>query len=274
MSGEPYVGHLELAKAVLGASPKFQYAKIADKASIAVSTSSQEVMRVTVAQPKSGTALVFLSGSLQALTPNVQTVWQVGLATQGGTYQSGTAQGQRLIDRFVLASQQSVSISGAPTGGTFTLTLTSPGGTVQTTAAIAYNATTGTVATALAALAMVGSTANVSVSGSTGGPYAISFLNTAIDAIGRPPAITATSSLTGGSSPAITVGGSSALPERFLHSGWRTTWMVVDMTALGNVTGTPGDLIWQVNANISSGAQMDFSAAAGTGASMLVIPIN
>lgn len=89
------------------------------------------------------------------------------------------------------AEVQLLTITGTPTGGTFTLTLQG-----QTTAAIAYNATAATVATALNALNGV----NVTVTGSAGGPYTVTFK----EPIGNTAQMTATGSFTGGSSPAIT----------------------------------------------------------------------
>lgn len=81
---------------------------------------------------------------------------------------------------FLLASQsitlyfngtnevQTVTISA--TGGTFTLTFSG-----NTTAAIAWNAAASAVQTALEALASIG-TGNVSVSGSAGGPYSVTYI--------------------------------------------------------------------------------------------------
>lgn len=85
---------------------------------------------------------------------------------------------------------QTVTITGAPTGGTFTLTLDG-----QTTAAIAYNATAAAVKTALEALPNVD---QVTVTGT--GPYVVTFAGGA-----NVPQMTATASLTGGSSPAVAV---------------------------------------------------------------------
>jgi hypothetical protein len=66
---------------------------------------------------------------------------------------------------------KTATITGTPTGGTFTLTFAG-----QTTSGIAYNAAAAAVQTALAALSTVG-VGNVTVSGSAGGPYTISFSN-------------------------------------------------------------------------------------------------
>lgn len=95
--------------------------------------------------------------------------------------------------------QQTVTITGTPTGGTFTLTWNG-----QTTGAIAYNASAATVEAALIALSNIDA-GEVDV---TGGPgpdtaWVVEFLG---DYQGtNVAAMTATSSLTGGSSPAIAV---------------------------------------------------------------------
>lgn len=94
---------------------------------------------------------------------------------------------------------QTITITGTPTGGTFTLTFNG-----QTTAPIAYNATNTTVDTALEALSTVGA-GNVVVTGGPGPgtPYVVTFSGTL--AAQDVPAITATGSFTGGATPAIAV---------------------------------------------------------------------
>lgn len=92
---------------------------------------------------------------------------------------------------------QTLTVTGSPTGGTFTITF---GG--QTTSAIAYNATAATVQTALQALSTIGS-GNVTVTGSAGGPWTVTFggqLGHALESLE-----TTTQSLTGGTSPGVTV---------------------------------------------------------------------
>jgi len=86
---------------------------------------------------------------------------------------------------------QTVTITGAPTGGTFTLT--GPGGT---TPAIAFNASATTVQTAVRTIAP-----GVTVTGANGGPWTVRFPATA----GNVAQMTATSSLTGGTTPGVTV---------------------------------------------------------------------
>lgn len=106
---------------------------------------------------------------------------------------------------------QSVSISGTPTGGTFTLTFAG-----QTTGAIAFNASAAAVATALNALSNVGiqsGNTNIACAGGPlpGSPVAVTFQND----LGTQdvPQMTGTSgALTGGSSPTTSV--STTTPGR------------------------------------------------------------
>jgi len=95
-------------------------------------------------------------------------------------------------------SVHTVTITGGPSGGTFTITVTVPGGTGQTTVGIAYNATAGAVEDAIEALSNVGA-GNVTVTGSGGGPYTIEFTG---DLEKVPVTLTANGSgLTGGTTP-------------------------------------------------------------------------
>jgi hypothetical protein len=98
---------------------------------------------------------------------------------------------------------QSVTITGSPTGGTFTLSYSG-----QTTAGIAYNASATAVQSALAALSNIGS-GNVAVTGSAGGPYTVTFKG---DLSGMDAAqLTASGTgLTGGTSPAVNAATSTA----------------------------------------------------------------
>lgn len=99
---------------------------------------------------------------------------------------------------------QVVTISGSPTGGTFTLTFQG-----ETTAAIAYNATAAAVKTALVAASADLTADDITVTGSAGGPWTITFVGTAEGGQDQ-PAITATGSLTGGTTPSIAVSTSTA----------------------------------------------------------------
>ena len=94
------------------------------------------------------------------------------------------------------ATTQVITITGGPTGGTFTLTYAG-----QTTAAIPYNATAAAVLAALEALSNI-APGDVTVTGAAGGPYTITFTGTLAGT--NVTQITATASFTGGTSPAIT----------------------------------------------------------------------
>ena len=91
---------------------------------------------------------------------------------------------------------QTATISGTPTGGTFKLSFRG-----AESAAIAYNAAAATVQTALQALRSIGS-GNVTVSGSAGGPYTITFVG-ALAGQNVPLLVLSDNSLTGGTSPTV-----------------------------------------------------------------------
>lgn len=94
--------------------------------------------------------------------------------------------------------QQTVTLTGTPTGGTFTLTYSG-----QTTSAIAYDASAATVDAALEALSNI-DPGDVTVTGSAGGPWTVEFTGalagTNVDAMTASGA-----SLTGGSGQTHTV---------------------------------------------------------------------
>ncbi|WP_194821298.1 hypothetical protein [Micromonospora sp. S-DT3-3-22] len=95
---------------------------------------------------------------------------------------------------------QTVTITGTPTGGTYTLTFSG-----QTTAAIPYNATAAQVRTALEALSNIGS-GNVTTAGGPhpGTPVTVTFVGALANT--NVAQMTASSaSLTGGSSPTVAV---------------------------------------------------------------------
>lgn len=97
---------------------------------------------------------------------------------------------------------QTATITGAPTGGTFTLTFSG-----QTTAAIAYNATAAAVQAALEALSNV-NPGDITVTGNAGGPYTLTFGGQYLG--DNVASITATASLTGGTSPGVTMATTTA----------------------------------------------------------------
>ncbi|MGB3443883.1 MAG: hypothetical protein WBA97_34530 [Actinophytocola sp.] len=100
---------------------------------------------------------------------------------------------------------QSVTVTGTPTGGTFTLTWSG-----QTTAAIPYNATAAQVLAALQALSNIGDN-DVAVTGgpAPGSAFAVTFKGV----LGGTDVAAMTASgagLTGGSSPNVTIGTTTA----------------------------------------------------------------
>jgi hypothetical protein len=94
---------------------------------------------------------------------------------------------------------QTVTITGTPTGGTFTLTYDG-----ETTSPLAYNAAASAVQAALLALDNI-STGQVTVSGGPGPdtPYVVTFAGSAGSS--NVPQMTATGGFTGGSTPAVAV---------------------------------------------------------------------
>ncbi|MFJ2780280.1 hypothetical protein [Kitasatospora sp. NPDC087315] len=93
---------------------------------------------------------------------------------------------------------QTVTITGGPTGGTYTLTYNA-----QTTAAIAYNATPAQVQAALEALNNI-AVGDVKVTGAAGGPYTVAFVGHFLGV--NVPQMTANAGgLTGGTTPAVNV---------------------------------------------------------------------
>ncbi|QBJ94422.1 hypothetical protein D0Z67_29060 (plasmid) [Streptomyces seoulensis] len=95
---------------------------------------------------------------------------------------------------------QTVTITGTPTGGTFTLTFNG-----QTTSAIVYNATSSAVQSALEALSNI-APGDITCTGGPlpGSPVTVTFSGGAYDGTDVPQ-MTAAGSFTGGTSPAITV---------------------------------------------------------------------
>lgn len=97
---------------------------------------------------------------------------------------------------------QTLTVTGSPTGGTFTITWSG-----QTTAAIAYNATAATVQTALEALSNI-APGDVVVTGAAGGPWTLTWGGTQLGENVAAP--TTTESFTGGSTPDITIATTTA----------------------------------------------------------------
>lgn len=149
-------------------------------------------------------------------------------------YESGTYQGLWGPYAGSPTEVQTATITGSPTGGSFTLTLNG-----ETTAAIAYNATAAAVQTALLALPSL-SAGDVTVTGSAGGPYTLTFGGNLSGQ--NVAAITASGAgLTGGSTPGVTMATTTAgggtgtdgldVPRGFL-------WNSLDFTYADGTTPT------------------------------------
>lgn len=104
---------------------------------------------------------------------------------------------------------QVVTITGTPTGGTFTLS-----GNGNTTSGIAYNAASSAVQTAVRTLG--GPFAAATVSGSAGGPYTVTL---GVVGVAAAPMTADGSSLTGGTSPTAVVASSPDLDSNLRAIG-------------------------------------------------------
>ncbi len=113
---------------------------------------------------------------------------------------------------------QTLTISGAPTGGTFTITLNFEGVT-DTTTAIAYNANAATVQAALESLKNI-KAGNIAASGTLSGGMTLTFQNDLAKA--DIALMTTTDSLTGGTAPASAIV-STTNGSQHLHTITRST---------------------------------------------------
>jgi hypothetical protein len=148
-----------------------------------------------------------------------QTSWKKPLSNESGKYTAKLSLGESSVTRAIdaalmlgrtyflrienkgdmLDNQNVLTITGTPTGGTFTLTYKG-----QTTGAIAYNATNTTVQTALAALSTIGA-GNVVVTGGPGPgtPWTVNFVSGLLQ--NDSSVITHADSFAGGASPALAI---------------------------------------------------------------------
>jgi hypothetical protein len=117
-----------------------------------------------------------------------------------------TNQAKRYLDRDTAVvvqkgndELQSVTITGSPTGGSFTLTFGA-----NTTTSLNWNATASQVQSALQALASIGAN-NALVTGGPGPGTAFQVQFAAGKGLASQSLITATSSLTGGTAPTVTI---------------------------------------------------------------------
>lgn len=176
----------------------------------------------------------------------------------------------------VVNEAQLYTVTGSPTGGTFKFTAEG-----QETAAIAYNASAATKQAIMEALSTIG-TGNYAGSGSSGGPWTGTWIGALA---GTPiPLVTLTNnSLTGGTSPSVTIARTTAgagTPPQFYYIGLsqQTRATLGESVALSAIQETAGtgykrqrvksnssewvDLytggFWQVTSK-----EVDFAATAG-----------
>lgn len=155
-----------------------------------------------------------------------------------------------VLDADQLDEVQQLTITGSPTGGTFTLTFSG-----QTTAAIAYNATAADVQTALRALSNIGA-ADVHCYGSSlpAGTITIHFANDL--GASDMPLITSTDSLTGGSTPA------TAISQLQAGGGGGGTQQVETATVVGTVGSSgAGNVDVTVTSAVLTGSPLTISVA-------------
>lgn len=152
--------------------------------------------------------------------------------------QSGTTALATVSEAYVgttaATAVQTVTITGSPTGGTYTLKATSRTGSVSTSGTIAFNASAATLQTTLTGLATIGA-GNATVTGSNGGPYTVTFGGTLANSY-IPQLQLVTNSLTGGTSPSVavadsTVGVFACEAYYMTQAGGNAGTMVLDSSA-------------------------------------------
>lgn len=112
-----------------------------------------------------------------------------------------------------VAEVQTVEFTGGPTGGSAVLTLPAAGNdAAESTSALAYNASAAAVLAALQALSRLGPNGVTSVTragaGSAGDPYIYTVTFNRL--LGNVPALTATNTFTGGTTPTVTIATSTS----------------------------------------------------------------
>lgn len=145
--------------------------------------------------PSNVATYAFAGGGLQPFHPGDYHTERITL--KQGSY----AQGQIVGEAYGTDEVDVISITGAPTGGTFTASVQLGTGTNRTTAAIPFNATPDQVQAALNLLVNVAGDAVVR--GDAGGPYQIVLSGPTVGSSAITVAASG-ASLTGGTTPAAT----------------------------------------------------------------------
>lgn len=170
---------------------------------------------------------------------------------------------------------QRATITGTPTGGTFTLTYAG-----QTTNSIAYNATAATVKTALVALSnLTADDVDVTDGPGPAAPYTFTFGGTLAGT--NVAQMTATGSFTGGTAPAITVttitGGVAPTPGPMatpVSTSTALRTMIVDLAPPADACGAR-PLVDPTLGNLTSvSATEDVADTSGHTATLAVTPVS
>lgn len=141
------------------------------------------------------------AGDLQVRDQNNAMNTEPGVPDEGekggvDSYDAGTDE-DGAYDSVGESEVQTVTVTGSPTGGDYKL-----GVDGEVTAAIAHNATAATVKTRIVDASPDLTAADISVSGSAGGPYTVTFAAS----LGNVPQLTLEDNdLTGGSSPSVAI---------------------------------------------------------------------
>lgn len=168
-----------------------------------------------------------------------------------------TTSGQVTLSTNGTNAVQSLTITGSPTGGTFTVTYAT-----ITSAAIPYNATAAQVQTALQGMTSIGA-GNVTVTGSAGGPWTLTFGGQ----LGVQPVTTVTASgagLTpsGGVTPASVTSGVNPAQTWTIPAGSVLAWSAQD----GFFSNPISADITKLNLTNTQGAALTFWFIAGLAA--------
>ncbi len=145
-------------------------------------------------------SITYKSGRSQQINGSARAVGYTldanDVTSLGHTLDALISAGHIIVHHGDVNEVQTVTITGTPTGGTFTLTFDG-----QVTGAINHNAAAAAVLAALEALSNI-APGDVTVGGGAGPgtPWTVTFVNR-----GNVPEMTATGSFTGGTSPAVAV---------------------------------------------------------------------
>lgn len=145
---------------------------------------------------------------------------------------------------------QTLTLTGSPTGGTFTLTGTNPlSGLNFTSATIANDASAATLQTELRKVANFGPS-GVTVTGSAGGPWTLTFAGGGLSGVPIPILVLGTNALTGGTAPSLTIAHTTT--GRTAGTYGKYTGSPVAVPAAPTVSGTGSGSGWGAGTHLVS----------------------